>query len=132
QTSSGETVSRVVNDTNIVKDLISEHFPRFVTGIISIVGAVIILVIMDWKMTLIMLIAVPLTIGILMPLGGRMAKISRGLQDETAIFTGKVQQTLSEIRLMKASNAEANEQKDGFNGIGKLYHFGIREAKIMA
>ena len=80
-------MSRVVNDTGIVKDLISQHFPRFITGIISIIGAVIILLIMDWKMTLIMLISVPITVGIMIPLGSKMAKISRGLQDETAVFT---------------------------------------------
>src|SRR5699024_2241245 len=113
ETYSGETVSRVVNDTNIVKDLISEHFPQFVTGVISIVGAVTILLVMDWKMTLIMMLAVPITVSVLVPLGRRMAKISRGLQDETAVFTGKVQQTLSEIRLMKASNAEEIEKKNG-------------------
>ena len=132
ETSSGETVSRVVNDTNIVKDLISEHFPQFVTGVISIVGAVTILLVMDWKMTLIMMLAVPITVSVLLPLGRRMAKISRGLQDETAVFTGNVQQTLSEIRLMKASNAEEIEKKNGIAGVDKLYQYGLREAKVMA
>ncbi|MCT8137774.1 ABC transporter ATP-binding protein [Anaerobacillus sp. CMMVII] len=129
---SGESVSRVVNDTSIVKDLISQHFPNFITGIISIIGAVIILFIMDWKMTLLMLISVPITIAIMMPLGRRMAKISRGLQDETAIFTGKVQQTLSEIRLMKASNAELAEEEKGLQGIGKLLSYGLKESRIFA
>ncbi|MFA9455383.1 ABC transporter ATP-binding protein [Halalkalibacter sp. AB-rgal2] len=129
---SGETVSRVVNDTGIVKDLISQHFPQFVTGIITIIGAVIILFIMDWKMTLLMLISVPITISIMVPLGSRMAKISRGLQDETATFTGGVQQTLSEIRLMKASNAEQMEEKKGMSGIEKLLKYGLREARIFA
>lgn len=132
ETSSGETVSRVVNDTNIVKDLISEHFPQFVTGVISIIGAVTILLVMDWEMTLIMMLAVPITIAVLLPLGRRMAKISRGLQDETAVFTGNVQQTLSEIRLMKASNAEEIERKNGTAGVDKLYQYGLREAKVMA
>jgi len=132
ETSSGETVSRVVNDTNIVKDLISEHFPQFVTGVISIIGAVTILLVMDWKMTLIMMLAVPITIAVLLPLGRRMAKISRGLQDETAVFTGNVQQTLSEIRLMKASNAEEIEKENGIAGVDKLYQYGLREAKVMA
>ena len=66
--SSGETVSRVINDTGIVKELITQHFPQFITGIISIIGAVTILLIMDWKMTLIMLISVPITVGIMIPL----------------------------------------------------------------
>ncbi|RNF38716.1 ABC transporter ATP-binding protein [Planococcus salinus] len=132
QHSSGETVSRVVNDTGIVRNLITDHFPNFITGIISIIGAVIILLIMDWKMTLIMLLAVPVTIAIMIPLGRQMAKISRNLQDETALFTGNVQQTLSEIRLMKSSTAELAEQQKGLNGISRLFTIGMREAKIYA
>src|SRR5699024_7294254 len=52
--------------------------------------------------------------------------------DETAVFTGNVQQTLSEIRLMKASNAEEIEKKNGIAGVDKLYQYGLREAKVMA
>jgi len=129
---SGESVSRVVNDIGIVKDLITQHFPQFITGIITIIGAIIILIIMDWKMTLLMLIAVPVTFAIMMPLGGRMAKISKGMQDETATFTGGIQQTLSEARLMKASTAEKVEEKKGVEGIGNLYRYGLKEAKIFA
>lgn len=131
-TSSGETVSRVINDTSIVRDLISSHFPQFITGIISITGAVTILLFMDWKMTLIMLIAVPITLVIMIPLGRQMAKISRGLQDQTAVFTGDIQQTLGEIRLMKASTAEHNEEKKGLSGIQKLLGFGLKEARVFA
>ena len=130
--SSGETVSRIVNDTSIVKELITSHFPNFATGIISIIGAIIILLLMDWKMTLLMLISVPLTLAIMMPLGRKMAKISRGLQDETAVFTGHITQTLGEIRLMKASTAENIEEENGYNGIDKLFSFGLKEARIFA
>ncbi|MGG3451106.1 ABC transporter ATP-binding protein [Domibacillus aminovorans] len=130
--SSGETVSRVVNDTSVVRDLISNHFPQFITGIVSIIGAIIILLVMDWKMTLLMLISVPITLVIMIPLGRQMAKVSRGLQDETATFTGHIQQTLSEIRLMKSSTAEQNEEARGVTGIEKLLGFGLKEARIFA
>ncbi|MFD2924765.1 ABC transporter ATP-binding protein [Halobacillus naozhouensis] len=129
---SGESVSRVVNDTGIVKDLISQHFPQFITGIITIIGAIIILFIMDWKMTLIMLISVPITTLIMIPLGRRMAKISRGLQDETASFTSSIQQTLSEVRLMKASNAEKYDETKGMTGINSLLSYGLKEGRIFA
>lgn len=129
---SGESVSRIVNDTGIVKDLISQHFPQFISGLISIIGAVIILFIMDWKMTLIMLIAVPVTVIIMVPLGSKMAKVSKGLQDETATFSGNIQQTISEIRLMKSSNAEKLEEEKGKAGIHSLLSFGLKEAKIFA
>ncbi|WP_087974372.1 ABC transporter ATP-binding protein [Oceanobacillus rekensis] len=129
---SGESVSRVVNDTGIVKNLISQQFPQFITGLITIVGALVILMIMDWKMTLLMLVAVPVTFLIMMPLGSRMAKVSKGLQDETATFTGEIQQTLSEARLMKSSTAEQIEKARGLKGINRMYDYGLKEAKIFA
>lgn len=132
KTASGNVVSRVVNDTSVVKELVSNHFPDFVSGMISIIGAVTLLLIMDWQMTLMMLLAVPVTLVIMVPLGRRMAKISRGLQDETAVFTGDVQQTLGDIRLMKASTAEEAEERKGLAGIRRLLNYGLREARIMA
>ncbi|QGH36758.1 ATP-binding cassette domain-containing protein [Gracilibacillus salitolerans] len=129
---SGESVSRVVNDTGIVKDLITQHFPQFISGVISIIGAITILLIMDWKMTLIMLVSVPVTMAVMIPLGSKMSKVSRGLQDETATFTGMIQQTISEIRLMKASTAESVEKQKGVAGINRLFQFGLKEARIFA
>ncbi|MFD4815994.1 ABC transporter ATP-binding protein [Peribacillus butanolivorans] len=129
---SGETVSRMTNDTTVVKGLISEHLSNFVTGIISIVGSMIVLFVLDWKMTLLMLIAIPLSVLILMPLGKKMHQISKGMQDETASFTSILQQVLTEIRLVKASNAETFEYQNGKKGITKLFKFGLKEAKIQA
>lgn len=132
QTASGKIASRIVNDTAVIKNLISDHFPQFISGVISIIGAVIILFMMDWKMTLVMLLSVPITILIMLPLGKQMAKISRNLQDEMANFTGNAQQTLGEIRLMKASNAEKTETSKGYTGIQNIYKLGIQESKIYA
>lgn len=129
---SGETVSRMTNDTTVVKGLISEHLSNFVTGIISIVGSMIVLLVLDWKMTLLMFTAIPLSVLILMPLGKKMHKISKGMQDETASFTAVLQQVLTEIRLVKASNAEALEYQNGQKGIQKLFQFGLKEAKVQA
>ncbi|WP_342387445.1 ABC transporter ATP-binding protein [Salinicoccus bachuensis] len=132
QTKSGESVSRVVNDTAIIKDLITRHFPQLISGIISVIGAVVILFILDWRMSLIMFIAVPVSIVIILPLGRRMSRISRALQDETAAFTGVIQETLSEMRLVKSFNGEAFERRKGRQGIRTLYGYGMKEAAINA
>ncbi|GKU82107.1 ABC transporter ATP-binding protein [Niallia sp. NCCP-28] len=129
---SGETVSRMTNDTSVVKGLISEHFANFITGIISIIGSIIVLIVLDWKMTLLMFIVIPLSAFILVPLGKKMHHISKGMQDETASFTSILQQVLSEIRLVKASNAEKSEYENGKKGIMNLFTFGLKEAKIQA
>ncbi|NIK67431.1 ABC transporter ATP-binding protein [Paenibacillus sp. BK720] len=128
----GDTVSRVINDTGIVKGLITEHLTGFFNGLISIIGAVTILMFLDWKMTLLMLTALPVAMLIFIPVGRKMTKISRELQDETAAFTTVLDQALSEIRLVKASNAEDYEYNNGKRSIVKLLGLGIREGKLQA
>ncbi|MFA8438509.1 ABC transporter ATP-binding protein [Pueribacillus sp. YX66] len=132
RTRTGDMISRMTNDTGVLKNLITDHVTNFFTGIISIIGSVAILLYLDWKMTLIMLTAAPLTLFILFPLGGQMYKISKGLQDETAAFTTTISQVLSEIRLVKASNAERIEKANGQEGIRNLFRFGLREGKVQA
>ncbi|GGG55675.1 ABC transporter ATP-binding protein [Paenibacillus radicis (ex Gao et al. 2016)] len=128
----GDTISRVTNDTAIVKGLITEHMTGFFNGIISIIGAIVIMVLLDWKMTLIMLLAVPLVLAVMLPIGRMIMKLSKSLQDETATFTSNLNQALSEIRLVKASNAEPLEYERGKGSIMKLLQMGIREGKLMA
>ncbi|MBP1963939.1 ABC transporter ATP-binding protein [Paenibacillus aceris] len=128
----GDTISRMTNDTAVIKGLIAEHTSGFVTGVISIVGSVVVLLYMDWKMTLIMFSVFPLAFLILFPLGRQMFKISKGMQAETASFTSVLNRVLSEIRLVKAANAEPIEYQEGSSGIQKLFKFGLREGKIQA
>lgn len=128
----GETISRMTNDTAVVKGLITDNLTNFLSGVIAIIGSISVLIYLDWKMTLIMLTAVPLALLVLVPLGRQMHKISKGLQDETARFTGILSQVLSEIRLVKASNAEPNEYKSGKIGIANLLQFGLKEARVQA
>ncbi|MEF2246910.1 ABC transporter ATP-binding protein [Paenibacillus sp. IITD108] len=129
---SGETMSRVTNDTNVIKDFIVGHVISFLGGIISILGGISILLWMDWRMTLLMLLAVPAALLILWPLGSRMFKISKKMQDETAMFQGDLGRVLTDIRLVKASVAEQTEQRQGKVRIQSLFKFGLQEAKIMS
>ncbi|WP_268624748.1 ABC transporter ATP-binding protein [Paenibacillus alvei] len=128
----GETVSRITNDTGIVKGFITEHLSSFFTGIVSVIGSFIVLLYLDWQMTVIMLVVIPLAALVLLPLGKQMFKISKGLQDETASFTAVLSQVLSEIRLVKASNAESREYENGRKGINNLLRFGIKEGIVQA
>lgn len=129
---SGETMSRITQDTNIVKTLITQHIITFITGMISIIGAIIILLMIDWRMTLIMLIAVPLAVLIIMPLGQKIYKVSLSTQDQMADFSSNLGRVLSDIRLVKAYQAEKTEIEKGNKNIQRLFQFGLKEAKIQA
>ena len=129
---SGETMSRITQDTNVVKELITQHLISFVTGLLSIIGSVIILFFIDWKMTLLMLIAVPLTVLTMLPLGRKMHAVSLANQDELARFTGNLGRVLGNIRMVKAYQAEKLEEAKGNEQIHSLYEYGLKEAKILA
>lgn len=128
----GESVSRMTNDTGVIKTLISEHVASFFSGIISVIGSIAVLLYLNWKMTLIMFIVIPLAALVLYPLGRKMYKISLGMQDETATFTATLSQVISEIRLVKSSNAEEREYDTGRRGILNLLKFGVQEGLVMA
>lgn len=131
-TETGETMSRITQDTTVIKSLVTDHFVSFITGIISIVGAVIILLFLDWKMTLIMLVSVPVSMLIIFPLGKMMSKVARATQAEMANFSGHLGRTLGDIRLVKAYRAETIEQEKGSRAIRSLFGYGLKEAKIQA
>ena len=132
QHESGETMSRITQDTSTLKSLIADHLVNFVSGIITIIGSVVILFFIDWKMTLIMLISVPLSMAIMMPLGSMMHKVAKATQKEMATFSGLLGRVLSEIRLVKSYRAEQNETVNGGEAIQSLYQFGLKEAKIQS
>ncbi|MGV2644174.1 multidrug ABC transporter permease, partial [Clostridium perfringens] len=127
---SAETMSRVTNDTNEVKTLITDHLIAFCSNLLTVLGAFAILFYLDWRMTLIILIAVPVGCGILMPIGGKMYKISISMYGQLAQLSAMLTQVIGEIRLVKASNAERREEKSGYEDMDSLYRFGMKEARI--
>lgn len=129
---SGSTMSRITQDTGVVKELVTEQLVSFVAGIFSIIGAVIVLLWIDWKMTLLMLLAVPITILATIPLAQKMNKIAKANQDELASFSGHLGRVLTNIRLVKTSQTEHDELENGKTRIQHLYGFGLKEAKILA
>lgn len=129
---SGETSSRLVNDTSVIKDLITSQFPNFVTGAIQLVGSMIILFFMDWKMASLMFAIIPVFVLILLPIGRIMSRLGRKLQAATADFNADASEKLSEIRLIKSSNGETFEKITGGNLINRIFQVGIKDARVEA
>lgn len=129
---SGELASRVVNDSSTIQTTVSTVFSRLVAGSLTAIGVIGLLLFMDWRLTVMMLFAIPLIIVVVKPLGRKIKKNAKSIQEETAAFSGQVQESLSEMRLMKASSAEELEEKKGSQGIEKIYEKTIYESKIFA
>lgn len=131
-TKTGEISSRLVNDTSQVKELLANTLPNSMTAILQFVGALIIMLSMDWQMTLIMFIAIPLIVLAMLPLMQQSRKIGRKRQDELAVFSSDATSVLEEIRLVKSSNGEEKELNNGNSRINNLYGVGVKESLINA
>ncbi|MFB5678726.1 ABC transporter ATP-binding protein [Paenibacillus terreus] len=128
----GDTMSRVTNDTSLIMNLITEYLVSFVSNIIAIIGGIALLFYLDWVMTLIILAVVPITALILMPVGRKMYRISKKQQDEMADLTSVLGQVIGEIRLVKAYGTEVREARSGEDRIRRMFKFGLQEARILA
>ena len=90
----GEISSRLVNDTSQVKDLLASTLPNAMTSLLQFVGALVIMLAMDWRMTLLMFVAVPLVILVMLPVMNQSRKIGRVRQDELAKFASDLTDVL--------------------------------------
>lgn len=124
----GETSSRLVNDTSQVKQLVATTFPQTLSSLILVIGSVYMMIRMDWKMSVAMLIAVPIVMLVMMPIFRFGTKVGRLRQDTLATFNGIASETLSEIRLVKTSNAEKQAEERADQEVDKLFDVGKKEA----
>ncbi|MGG3840833.1 ABC transporter ATP-binding protein [Paenibacillus thiaminolyticus] len=129
---SGEIMSRITNDTMVMKNFFVDHLIPFFTGLITITGSLIILFLINWKMALIFLLVFPAAFLVLNPLGKKMYRVSKDMQNETALFQGNLSRVLSDVRLVKLSVAENEEAVQGAKRARRLYKFGLESGKVIA
>ncbi|GKV55347.1 multidrug ABC transporter permease [Sporosarcina sp. NCCP-2222] len=128
----GELVSRIVNDTLVIKGIVTNHLVDFVTGVIITLGSTIILFILNWEMTVIVLLSIIISFFLILPLSKKMYNITIGYQNELAKFSATIMQGLSMIQLIKSSNMELEEYKRGSKDVAELFKFSIKEGKLIA
>lgn len=129
---SGELSSRIVNDTEIIKNLLTYSIPKLVTGIITIFGGITLIIILDWKLTIVILLISPFIFGIIFPLMRKMEKTGHSQQEEISVFISKTQETFKNIKMVKASTAEKHEKSVLHKCIDRLYNANLYESKVFS
>ena len=129
---SGQLMSRLTDDTKVINEFISQKLPNLLPSVLTLIGSLVMLFIMDWKLTLLTFITIPVFILIIVPLGRVMQKISTNTQSEIANFSGLLGRVLTEMRLVKVSNTERLELDNAHTNLKKIYRVGLKQAKISA
>jgi subfamily B ATP-binding cassette protein MsbA len=102
----GELVSRVTNDVTKIQDTVAVSFVELLQDPFQIICFSFMLLIINWKLTLYILIMAPvltLATGII---GRKLRKYSTRTQDKMAKITTILQENFSGVRLVKGFNRE--------------------------
>lgn len=129
---SGQLMSRLTDDTKIINEFISQKLPSSLPSIITLIGSFTMLIILDWRLTLVTLLTIPIFFAIMIPIGKFIEKISKETQTEVSKFSGNLGRVLINIKLVKISNNEKIELKKTNNNLINIYNLGVRQAKIFS
>jgi ATP-binding cassette subfamily B multidrug efflux pump len=117
RTSQGEVLSRITNDVDTVNQTLSQSLSQIVTSVVTVIGVLVMMISISWKMTLIALLIIPLSAGIILLVVGQSQKYFMQQQDYLGHVNGHVEEMFGGHLVMKAFNGEAEsiERFDGLN-----------------
>lgn len=107
----GNLISRITNDVNIVQTSISAAFLNMIREPLSIIVFLGIAISISWKLTLLALVILPVSMLIIGWIGLKLRKQSYFIQDKMADITSILQETISGVKIVKAFGMEKYENK---------------------
>ncbi len=120
-TKSGALVSRIMTDVEGVRNLIGTGLVQMVGGTITAVISLFLLISISPSMTLFVLVPVAIFGFIALKAFGYIRPIFRARGVINAEVTGRLTETLAGVRVIKAFNAEDQENKSFEKGVDKLF-----------
>lgn len=128
----GQLMSHVINDTDLFEQLISHALPDIIVNVITFVGVTIVLFSLNWKLTLLSTIPIPLVLLSLQIYARRVRPAFRNRQKELGDLNAMLNDNLSGIREIKAFTREAKEALRIDERIDSYYRSNLRALKLMA
>jgi len=105
----GETMSYLTNDVGAIQAALVDNLIEMFTEGAVLIGSIAMMLYLDWKLSLLTLITVPL-VGFAMRIFGKKIKsTSRVIQEKLADITSLLQESISSIRVVKSFVREKYE-----------------------
>ncbi len=127
---SGNLISRLINDTYFLRIAIVKS----VTGVIKDFLVIIFLLgnmfYQSWTLTLFAFFAFPLAVWPIRKIGKSIRKITYSIQNEIAIFSNVLAESIKGIKQVKSYNRETYEQEKAKETIKDIKNYFIRSAFI--
>ena len=105
----GAIMSTVTNDVSALQAALVESVVEMVTETIILIGSLLSMFFLHWKLSLLTLFTMPLILQAINTFGRKLRKAGRVLQERTADITAVLQETIAGIRVIKSFAREEHE-----------------------
>jgi subfamily B ATP-binding cassette protein MsbA len=103
---SGRLLSRVLNDTLVAQESVVQIVGDLVKQPLTAIGAIMALLYIDWKFTILSLVLFPTCLVPVIIYGRRVRKAAKGMQNETGVMAVILQESFAGIRVIKSFSRE--------------------------
>ncbi|MDH3661645.1 MAG: ABC transporter transmembrane domain-containing protein, partial [Alphaproteobacteria bacterium] len=109
-TRTGEVLSRLTADTSVVQSVISASLSQALRNVLLLIGGLVLLFVTNLKLSLLILVVVPVVIVPIVVIGRNVRNLSRAAQDRVGDLSGHGEETLNAVRTVQAFAQEARER----------------------
>jgi len=107
----GHLIARITNDLQDIGE-VAHHGPEDVfIAIMTLIGAFLLMGMLNWELTLLTFLVIPLIVWVAMYFSGKMTKTYRQLFGNVAQFNARVEDTVGGIRVVQAFANEEHEKR---------------------
>jgi ATP-binding cassette subfamily B multidrug efflux pump len=106
-TNHGEVLSRITNDVDTVSQTLNQSLTQIITSVTTVIGVMVMMFTISWQMTLVALIMLPISFGIIALIIGKSQVFFKQQQDFLGHITDHVEEMYGNHLVVKAYNGEA-------------------------
>ena len=128
----GQLMSRVVNDSDLLEQLIAHAIPDIIVNILMLVGVTVVLASMSWQLALLSMIPIPLIVLAMRGFSKYVRPAFRKRQVELGELNAALNDNLSGIREIKAFTREDLEAANIWDRIVNYRDSLLRALRLMA
>jgi len=126
----GQIMSRVTNDVVVLNDSLDVGFNRLVTDSLELILFFSFLIILSWKLTLLAMVILPVVFGFIWFIGKKLRKYSERSQKRMADVNSVLEETVNNIRIVKAFSMEKFESQKFFKSTYNYFRALLRMTRI--
>ncbi len=128
----GELVSRLTSDVTTLRNVLTTNVNLFVQQILIVIGSLVLMVLINWRLTLFIAVVTPIMAGLGVALGVILRRASTQIQDELAAANVVANETIQSIREVKSFVREDYERARYDGAVRRALDIALKVLRVRA